>query len=317
MAENKQPPVEDADIVEDVIEKKPEGTPNLPVAVMQEAKNPEESESSPVVAPDHQLILAQNEREQEEQKRKQEDIRRQAGALIQVRPGFMTVPPSSGGETEPEIPFTAPPLGAMDMASETAAPTGVSREENEQCLQAIARLYDLPELSGKEHLSHLALVDKGPAPLAPASLLVSTSSNVLNLAKGKVEFQNDMPVNPADALEGAILALNDVASYPSGVYLHGNDRDRYMLMLAAEKVGMKVANPVTVSEDVRTEVESQWAAHMASLPPANDPVSAKVQEMADAAESMTAPKPPEGTPERDIYGRVEPWFTPRQFAPAT
>ncbi len=310
----------DAEIVKEWKTGEPE--PGLPAVVQTSsvAVVPEKPERPPVVDEHHQLILSQQAIEEKALKKKEEEERQRRLMALVGKPGFSALPTKYPQKPQEELPVAA---AAQKIAEENVdttlknATVGVSREENEKCLAAIALLFEVPDLSYKDQLRNLTLVDKGSAPLAPASLLVNTSSNIIDLAKGKVEFQDSAPLSAVDALEGALLAGNDIASYPDGVYLHGNDRDRYMLMLAAQRVGLTVANPVTVSTEVKNEVETEFFAHIARMQIPDEPVAEaphtnpKVDEMVEAAESITTPPN-----EPDMYGRMEPFFTRKNFVPA-
>lgn len=153
--------------------------------------------------------------------------------------------------------------------TETSAPAGVSKEDNDACLARLMAVLELQEIQHRALLRNLALAQNAPLALTAGrnAAIVNTTSNTALIEKGLVEFQGQGRVKAADALEGALVVLNDKASYPHGVELTGNMRDRYMLMLAMRmvKADMSVTNPVAdedLDPQTKRDVEAEFAMYL-------------------------------------------------------
>ncbi len=164
----------------------------------------------------------------------------------------------------------APAAAAPDMEeTETPAPASVSKEDNDACLARLMAVLELQEIQNRALLRNLTLAQNAPLALTAGrnAAIVNTTSNTALIEKGLVEFQGQGRVKAADALEGALVVLNDKASYPHGVALTGNMRDRYMLMLAMRMVNadMSVTNPVAdedLDPQTKRDVEAEFAMYL-------------------------------------------------------
>jgi hypothetical protein len=252
--------------------------------------------------------------------KEQEEERETAARNALQRAGFSaTGTPKTQDEEEPPI---AQPIAGNIAPESTQTPAGDSISENEKCLKAIAALFEIPELSDKDRLRSLTLAST----VSPASLTVNTTSNQVVIAKGKVEFEHGVS-EAVDAFEGALLAKNDSASYPDGVYLNGSLTERYMLLLTAEHVGLTLAKGEKeallkevkkASSAERKAIEAvgeKWCLFAAEITPDTpaapvEPTAAqhpKTAEVAAAAKEMTMRPPAPSKPSpADPDGRIEP-----------
>lgn len=166
---------------------------------------------------------------------------------------------TAAAATEPAAAPTVEPVAAPQKHV-------VSEEDNNACLARLAEILALQQIENRAMLRNLELVKEGrekyTLPADKTAELIHTTANTAVVAKGLFEFQDETALSAADALEAAVVVKNDAASYPHGVELRGNPRDRYMLMLAANHMGLKVTNPVDdsmLAPEERAQIEMQFA----------------------------------------------------------
>lgn len=166
---------------------------------------------------------------------------------------------TAAAATEPAAAPTVEPVAAPQKHV-------VSEEDNNACLARLAEILELQQIEYRAMLRNLELVKEGrekyTLPADKTAELIHTTTNTAVVAKGLFEFQDETVLSAADALEAAAMVKNDAASYPHGVELRGNPRDRYMLMLAANHMGLKVTNPVDdamLAPEERAQIEMQFA----------------------------------------------------------
>ncbi|HEY8189969.1 MAG TPA: hypothetical protein VIF12_04745 [Micavibrio sp.] len=279
---------------------------------------PAVTDSERIAAANEVFLREVKEKEQEAKKRQEETKTVQT----QPKPGFSAAgtPKDGGGQQEPKIAQTVAEQAVADTQESIQTPPDDSINENEICLKAIADLFGIPELSDKDKLRSLTLASA----ISQTSLTVKTTSNQVVIAKGKVEFERGVG-EAVDAFEGAILAKNDSASYPDGVYLNGNLVERYTLMLAADHIGLTLAKGEKeallkevkkASSAERKAIEGageKWCEFVAMaadpIAPAGQaiPQHPKTDEVKAAAEEMTAPQTPVSY--TDPNGRIDPVWT--------
>ncbi|MBI2233752.1 MAG: hypothetical protein HYU57_01890 [Micavibrio aeruginosavorus] len=212
----------------------------------------------------------------------------EARRLASQKPGFAAATPKHASYDTSGYKYSEPVV-TMDLSglpqykgdekaqtsAETAAATepvaapqkrGVSEEDNNACLARLAEILELQQIEHRAMLRNLELVKEGrekyTLPAGKTAELIHTTANTAVVAKGLFEFQDETALSAADALEAAVVVKNDAASYPHGVELRGNPRDRYMLMLAANHMGLKVTNPVDdamLAPEERAQIEMQFA----------------------------------------------------------
>lgn len=116
--------------------------------------------------------------------------------------------------------------------------TPFSAVENQACLTAIASLWGVETLPLSEYMNNLSLVHA-----APTALQVQGSDHDYLVGKDYIESDSDL-VTARGAFEMALLAQANPVIAERGVELAGSLRDRYLLTLAADHVGIQITNPV-------------------------------------------------------------------------
>lgn len=215
-----------------------------------------------------------------------------------------------------DSPDTAPAAPLAPVAEEIL-PVTISEEDNKTCLTRLATVFELDNMRHTALLRNLALVQDHQGQYALPddrdAAVVKTTTNIALVAKGLIAFQEEGHVKASDALEGAVLVLNDKASYPHGVELTGNIRDRYMLMLAAQKVNLTVANPVDIADldaETRHDIEAEFCLHLVMN---NEAMTAFTAEAEAAPTSDTLTEADTGRVNDLVSGKT----TPQQPAPKT
>lgn len=127
---------------------------------------------------------------------------------------------------------------------------------NAQCVKAIAALFGRDDLMLKEYLEDLTVVAE-----TENGLFLKGVDNEFTLSKDIIQAEQET-ISAKAAFEMSILAFNNPAFDEKGIDLTGNLRDRYMLTLAANHIGLKISNPVTeIPNDLKAEfalVKAEW-----------------------------------------------------------
>lgn len=159
---------------------------------------------------------------------------------------------------------------------------------NAQCVKAIAALFGRDDLLLKEYLEDLTVVAE-----TENGLFLKGVDNEFTLSKDIIQAEQDT-ISAKAAFDMAILAFNNPAFDEQGIDLTGNLRDRYMLTLAANHIGLKISNPVTeIPDDLKAEfalVKAEWDA-LIENPLGTMSVQTDAPETADVEEDLT-----QGTP---------------------
>ncbi len=133
---------------------------------------------------------------------------------------------------------------------------------NAQCVKAIAALFGRDDLMLKEYLEDLTVVAE-----TENGLFLKGVDNEFTLSKDIIQAEQET-ISAKAAFDMAILAFNNPAFDEQGIDLTGNLRDRYMLTLAANHIGLKISNPVTeIPDDLKAEfaqVKAEWDALVAN-----------------------------------------------------
>jgi len=209
----------------------------------------------------------------------------------------------------------------MDAMNEAAAKRKAQQEklkknpsspENQACLAAIARLYGCEQLILTSALHDLTLDQSTPA--TEQSLTVRSSLNTMVITKNGVNYADPL-TNISSALQGAVLMRNNPMSQTHAATISGDLRERLLLTLAAEKIGLKVKNPVDLEKDLTPELRAELPqilkelnAHFEKPSAAPEAPQAKqeaAQDTAPAAEPAAAPEAPAEAEETKVEAKAE------------
>lgn len=201
-------------------------------------------------------------------------------------------------QTEETAPTPAIPALIVPVASAAANDDQDAKTAHEKCLKALAAFYGQNNLLHTEYLSGMAVLTA-----TALGLHLQGTENKFLVGKRFVEADT-FDISPRDALEMAVLAVNNPTLKAAGVTLTGGAKERYLLTLAARKFDLKITNAFEESEIPEADkaefesLKTEWLATISTgTAPAAPAVAAATPEAAPVAEEPVV---------ADVEARIEP-----------
>lgn len=158
---------------------------------------------------------------------------------------------------------------AFNTVNSDTIPDSGNERASTLCMTGLRALFGVYEIKHQEYLNDMTLATdnldqyQGP-PDGRTFIVLQTTTNTIVAAKGDIKFQNQT-ISAKDALQGAVLVENDLASYPS-IELTGSERDRCFLMLAADALGFgnRISNRLDMNA-IPADIKEEWQKYAESV----------------------------------------------------
>lgn len=111
-------------------------------------------------------------------------------------------------------------------------------------MAALKRLFEVETIQLEGRLGDLKLLHEDQT---DHSLIVATPGNTLVVTRDHVTYSEEI-TTMKQALDGAILAFNNPRARTEEITLKGNLRERLLMTIAGQKLGLKLTNPVTEAD---------------------------------------------------------------------